>query len=298
MTTTPIFQGLGVALITPFQTDGSVDYAALERLVQWQMQEGTDFLCVLGTTAETPCLTDTEKKKIADTVRRVINGRKPLLLGAGTNDTAAVCNYLRKADLTGIDGVLIVTPYYNKPTQRGLYAHFFAVAEASPVPVVLYNVPGRTGVNLTAETCLRLAEDCPNIVAVKEASGNLEQIRTIINGAPSGFSVLSGDDGLTKDAIFSGAKGVISVVGNAYPRAFGQMTHAAMDGNAAEAERLDAVFQGVYTHLFADGNPAGVKALLASRGTIENVLRLPLVPATAATADALRTFDAQVTFNN
>lgn len=296
MTTSPLFQGLGVALITPFQTNGSVDYAALERLVQWQMQEGTDFLCVLGTTAETPCLAEAEKKKIVDTVRRITAGKMPLLLGAGGNNTAAVCDNLRKTDFTGIDGVLIVTPYYNKPTQSGLYAHFFAVAEASPVPVVLYNVPGRTGVNLTAETCLRLAEDCPNVVAVKEASGDIEQIRTIIKEAPAGFSVLSGDDGLTKDAILAGAKGVISVVGNAYPSAFGRLTHAAMDGNAAEAERLDAIFQGVYKPLFADGNPAGVKALLAARGVIENVLRLPLVPATADTTDKLRAFDAQTNF--
>ncbi len=294
MNSSPLFQGLGVALITPFQTDGSVDYSALESLVTWQLQEGVDFLCVLGTTAETPCLTDAEKSKIIDTVRRVVAGRVPLLLGAGSNNTAAVCAYLKKADLTGIDGVLIVAPYYNKPSQRGLYAHFQAVSEASPLPVVLYNVPGRTGVNVTAETCLRLAEDCPNIIAVKEASGDIEQIRTIIKGAPSHFSVLCGDDALTKDAIVSGAKGVISVVGNAYPRAFSDMTHAAMAGDAAEAERIDSSLRPVYKPLFVDGNPAGIKALIASRGCIANVLRLPLVPATSAVTDTLIAFDASI----
>lgn len=291
MTSSPLFQGLGVALITPFLQDGSVDYATLEHLVAWQMHEGVDFFCVLGTTAETPCLTDREKHQIIDTVRRVVNGKVPLLLGAGTNNTATVCNYLTKADLTGIDGVLIVTPYYNKPTQRGLYAHFQAVSEASPRPVVLYNVPGRTGVNLTAETCLRLAEDCPNIIAVKEASGNIEQIREIIQGAPQGFCVLCGDDALTKDAILAGSKGVISVVGNAYPRIFAKLTHDALDGKADEATRTDEMLRPVYRPLFADGNPAGVKALLASRGTIQNVLRLPLVPATSETTDTLRQFD-------
>ncbi len=290
------FQGLGVALITPFQADGSIDYTALEHLVAWHIAEGTDFLCVLGTTAETPCLTEAEKQRIIATVRRVNSGRLPLLLGAGGNNTAAVCAYLKKADLTGIDGVLIVTPYYNKPTQRGLYAHFQAVADASPLPVVLYNVPGRTGVNLKAETCLRLAEDCPNIIAVKEASGDLAQIREIINGAPEGFSVLCGDDGLTKESILSGAVGVISVVGNAYPRAFGSLVHAAMNGDETEAQRLDNIFQNIYKPLFADGNPAGIKALLATRGTIANCLRLPLVPATASTTDMLHEFDTTTDF--
>ncbi|MBP3227848.1 MAG: 4-hydroxy-tetrahydrodipicolinate synthase [Bacteroidaceae bacterium] len=289
--TSPLFHGLGVALITPFKTDGSVDYDALETLAAWQVEQGADFLCVLGTTAETPCLTEREKAQIVATVRRATGGRVPLLLGAGGNNTAAVCAYLRKADLTGIDGVLIVTPYYNKPSQRGLYAHFYAVSEASPLPVVLYNVPGRTGVNLTAETCLRLADDCRGIVAVKEASGDIGQIRAIIDGAPEGFSVLCGDDALTRDAILAGAVGVISVVGNAYPRRFADLVRAARSGNAYEAARLDGTLRPVYKPLFADGNPAGIKALLASRGTVANVLRLPLVPATAATADALAAFD-------
>lgn len=296
MNPNPVFQGLGVAMITPFTTDGSVDYPTIEALTETLISEGTDFLCVLGTTAETPCLTDAEKRRVIDTVRRTAAGRVPLLLGAGGNNTAAVCAYLKREDLTGISGVLIVTPYYNKPTQRGLYAHFQAVSEASPLPVVLYNVPGRTGVNLSAETCLRLAEDCPNIVAVKEASGNMDQIRTIIEGAPAGFSVLCGDDALTKDAILAGGKGVISVVGNAYPRAFAALAHAAMSGDTCTADRIDEALRPVYKPLFADGNPAGVKALLATRGTIANVLRLPLVPATADTTDALAAFDAAFSF--
>ncbi|MBR1838687.1 MAG: 4-hydroxy-tetrahydrodipicolinate synthase [Bacteroidaceae bacterium] len=291
-TSEPLFRGLGVALITPFTLEGKVDFNALADLVAWQMQQGVDFFCVLGTTAETPCLTEAEKRQVVDTVRSVTKGSVPLLLGAGSNNTATVCSTLRRTDLTGIDGVLIVTPYYNKPTQRGLYAHFQAVSEASPLPVVLYNVPGRTGINLTAETCLRLAEDCPNIVAIKEASGDLAQIKAIIAGAPAGFSVLCGDDALTQAAIEAGAVGVISVVGNAYPRAFAQLTHAALRGDVAEAQRIDEQMRPVYKPLFADGNPAGVKALLASRGTICNVLRLPLVPASSTPTEALTTFDA------
>ena len=291
MNKSPLFHGLGVALITPFTSKGKVDEAALSKLVQWQMEEGVDFFCVLGTTAETPCLTEKEKRLIIDIVRRETAGRIPLLLGAGGNNTASVCNYLQKNDFAGIDGVLIVTPYYNKPTQRGLYAHYQAVSEASPLPIVLYNVPGRTGVNLTAETCLQIAEDFENVIAVKEASGNINQIKTIIEQAPSGFSVLCGDDALTKEAILAGAKGVISVVGNAYPKSFAALSQAALSGNVEAATQIDNAIKAVYSPLFADGNPAGVKALLASRGVINNVLRLPLVPASAATTAQLVAFD-------
>ena len=205
------FKGLGTALVTPFRKDGSVDEEGLTRLVEDQIAQGVDFLCVLGTTAETPCLSAVEKRLVMNLVKRVNAGRLPLLLGAGGNHTAEVIDYLQTADLEGFAGVLIVTPYYNKPSQEGLYQHFCAVAAATDLPVVLYNVPGRTGVNLAAETTLRIARDCKNVVAVKEASGKLAQIEQILAGAPEGFEVLSGDDAITLEILTLGGAGVISV---------------------------------------------------------------------------------------
>ena len=281
------FKGLGIALVTPFKGDGSVDYTALEALVERQVTGGADFLCVLGTTAETPCLTAAEKRAVMDCVLRVAAGRVPLLLGAGGNCTAEVACGLRETDLTGFDGVLIVTPYYNKPSQEGLYRHFREVAAASPLPVVLYNVPGRTGVNLEAETTLRIARDCPSVVAVKEASGRITQIEDIVENAPAGFEVLSGDDAITFELLSVGAAGVISVVGNALPALFGGMVHAALAGNFTDALPVHRSLSKVYKLMTVDGNPAGVKALLAAQGSIENVLRLPLVPASASTAAQL-----------
>ncbi|MGN1244965.1 MAG: 4-hydroxy-tetrahydrodipicolinate synthase, partial [Alloprevotella sp.] len=274
---------MGIALVTPFLEDGSVDFAALEKLVEYQIAEGADFLCVLGTTAETPCLAPDEQQAIISTVRRVNAGRVPLLLGAGGNCTRHVVEGLQRLDVTGLSGVLIVCPYYNKPTQEGLYQHFAAVAEASPLPVVLYNVPGRTGVNLEAETTLRIARDYANVVAIKEASGKLDQIAHILQHAPEGFDVLSGDDALTYDMIGMGAKGVISVIGNAYPALFTQMVHDARDGRQAEALATHQRLTDMYELMTRDGNPAGVKDLLATYGRIYNVLRLPLVPVTDQT---------------
>lgn len=288
-----IFRGMGIALVTPFLADGEVDYDALEKLAEAQIAAGADFLCVLGTTAETPCLTEEEKECVMRRVARVAAGRVPLLLGCGGNNTAAVCRYLRSADLSAFSGVLIVCPYYNKPSQEGLYRHFTAVAAASPLPVVLYNVPGRTGVNLEADTCLRIAADCGNVVAVKEASGRMEQIGRIIDGAPEGFEVLSGDDGLTLDIIGRGAVGVISVIGNAYPRAFGEMVRAAAAGKTEEARLTDDRLHTLYGLMTADGNPAGIKALLAEKGRIGNHLRLPLVPAREETCAAIREAEAE-----
>lgn len=272
------FKGLGIAVVTPFRADGGVDYEALERLMEAQIRAGADFLCVLGTTAETPCLTTEEKERIMACAVRTAAGRVPLLLGCGGNHTAAVCGYLRQADLTGFSGVLIVCPYYNKPTQEGLYRHFRAVAEASPLPVVLYNVPGRTGVNLEAETTLRVARDSENVVAIKEASGRMDQIRRILSLAPAGFDVISGDDALTLTLLGAGAAGVISVIGNAWPKGFGGMVRAALAGRMEEAARADESLADLYRLLIADGNPAGIKALLAVQGRVENRLRLPLVP--------------------
>jgi len=290
---------MGIALVTPFHSDGSVDFTALAGLVEMQIAAGTDFLCVLGTTAETPCLSAEEKKRVMECVARVAAGRVPLLLGCGGNNTAEVCHYLRHADLAAFGGVLIVCPYYNKPTQEGLFRHFCAVAEASPLPVALYNVPGRTGVNLESATTLRIARACGNVVAIKEASGKMEQIAEIINAAPAGFEVLSGDDALTFDLLKSGAAGVISVIGNAYPKEFGTMVRATLAGKNEEAEKTNRAFADLYRLMTTDGNPAGIKALLSVKKLAANNLRLPLVPVRAETmgeiAEAEAAFGRAVT---
>lgn len=278
-----IFKGLGVALVTPFKADGSVDYDALRRLLDYQLSNGVDFLCVLGTTAETPCLSAEEKTKVKNIVVEKVQGRVPILLGCGGNNTAAVVESLKNDDFTGVDGILSVCPYYNKPSQEGLYQHFKAIANATELPVVLYNVPGRVGVNMTAETTLRLANDCPNIVAIKEASGNFAQIDDIIKNKPSHFDVISGDDGITFPLITLGAVGVISVIGNALPKEFSRMVRLALNGDYKNALEIHHKFTELFGLLFIDGNPAGVKAMLNIMGLIENQLRLPLVPARITT---------------
>ena len=218
-----IFRGLGIALITPFKSDGSVDWEALENVINYQIEKGADFFCILATTGETPCLTAEEKVRIKELVVKLVDGKLPILMGCGGNNTAAVVEEIKNTDWSGIDGILSVCPYYNKPSQEGLYQHFKKIAEASPLPVVLYNVPGRTGINLKPQTTIRLAQDCPNIVAIKEASGSLEQVDEIIKGKPADFDVLSGDDALTFSLVASGAAGVISVIGNALPMEFSRM---------------------------------------------------------------------------
>lgn len=277
------FKGLGIALVTPFKTDGNVDYEALLSLVDYQIGNGVDFLCVLGTTAETPCLTKEEKIRIKETIVEHVAGRVPLLMGCGGNCTAAVVEEIKTTDWMGIDGILSVCPMYNKPTQEGLYQHYAAIAKASPLPVVLYNVPGRTGVNLAAETTLRLARDFENIVAIKEASGKVEQIDEILAKKPADFDVISGDDSLTLHIIGRGGVGIISVIGNAIPALFAQMVHFAMNGQNSEANRINDSLSELYKLMFVDGNPAGVKAALCSLGKAENQLRLPLVPASQPT---------------
>lgn len=272
------FRGLGIALITPFRTDGSIDTDALIRLVEFQISHGADFLCIMGTTAETPTLTPDEKRTLKDLLVERVAGRVPLLMGCGGNCTAAIVHELQTFDWTGIDGILSVCPMYNKPSQEGLYQHFSAIAKASPLPVVLYNVPGRTGVNMTAETTLRLARDHHNIVAIKEASGNITQMDDIIKQKPDGFDVISGDDGITFPLITLGAVGVISVIGNALPAEFSRMVRLALAGDYASARHIHHKFAELFKLLFVDGNPAGVKAMLHAMGMIENQLRLPLVP--------------------
>lgn len=273
-----IFKGLGVALITPFTSDGNVDYKSLTRLVEYQIDNGADFLCILATTSEAPCLSAEEKGKVKQLVIEVNRGRLPLLMGCGGNNTKAIVEELKNSDWRGIDGVLSVCPYYNKPSQEGLYQHFKAIAEASPLPVVLYNVPGRTGVNLKAETTVRLANDCENIIAIKEASGSLEQVDEIIKNKPARFDVISGDDALTFSMVASGAAGSISVIGNALPKEVSRMIRLEFKGEYEAARTIHHRFTELYSLLFIDGNPAGVKALLHEMGFIENVLRLPLVP--------------------
>ena len=278
-----IFKGLGIALITPFCEDGSVDYPTLVKLVEFQLKNGADFFCILATTGETPCLTAEEKKNIKDTVVSTVHGRVPILMGCGGNNTAAVVEELKNGDFSGIDGVLSVCPYYNKPSQEGLYQHFKAIAAATKLPVVLYNVPGRTGVNLTAATTVRLAQDCENIVAIKEASGNLEQVDEIIKKKPASFDVISGDDALTFPMISYGAVGVISVIGNALPREFSRMIRLEFKGEYEGARKIHHRFTDLFSLLFVDGNPAGVKCVLSEMGMIKNILRLPLVPTRVTT---------------
>ena len=279
---------MGVALITPFKEDESVDYDALLRLVDYQLQNGTDYLVVLGTTAETPTLTEDEKKCIVELVVNRVNGQIPIILGEGGNNTRAIVDKLKKNDFTGIDGILSVVPYYNKPSQEGIYQHYKAIAEASPLPVVAYNVPGRTGVNMTAETTLRVACDFPNVVAIKEASGNMAQMDEIIKRKPDSFEVISGDDGVTFPLITLGAIGVISVIGNAFPKEFSRMTRLALEGDYNSALTIHHSFNELFNLLFVDGNPAGVKCMLNMMGYIENKLRLPLVPTRITTYEQIR----------
>jgi 4-hydroxy-tetrahydrodipicolinate synthase len=281
-------KGMGVALITPFKRDGNVDYTALERVTDYLLQNGADYLVVLGTTAETPTLTPDEQKEIICLVISKVNGQIPVVLGLGGNNTYGIVQKLKTEDFTGIDAILSVVPYYNKPTQEGIYQHYKHIAEASSLPVILYNVPGRTGVNMTAETTLRLAHEFENVAAIKEASGNLTQICTIIKHKPSRFQVISGDDGMAFPLITCGAAGVISVIGNAFPKEFGRMVRLALSGDQGNALTIHHRFMELFELLFVDGNPAGVKSMLHQMGYIENELRLPLIPTKIATYEKIK----------
>ncbi len=281
-------KGMGVALITPFKEDESVDYIALARLVDYQLQNGTGYLVVLGTTAETPTLTSEEKEKIIELVVTRVNGQVPIVLGVGGNNTKAVVEELKTRNFTGIDAILSVVPYYNKPSQEGIYQHYKAIGEASPIPVVAYNVPGRTGANMEADTILRIANEIPNVVAVKEASGNMTQMDEIIKRKPAHFDVISGDDGVTFPLITLGAVGVISVIGNAFPKEFSRMTRLALEGDYQSALTIHHSFNELFNLLFVDGNPAGVKCMLNMMGYIDNKLRLPLVPTRITTYEQIR----------
>ncbi|MBR1889077.1 MAG: 4-hydroxy-tetrahydrodipicolinate synthase [Alloprevotella sp.] len=281
------FRGFGVALVTPFKENGEVDYDALRRLVEMQVENGVDFLCVLGTTAETPTLSRQERLAIRQTVVLATDHRIPLLLGAGGNNTQAICDELESDDLEGFQGVLIVCPFYNKPSQEGLFQHFMAISRASHLPIVIYNIPGRTGVNLDEKTLCRIVESAPNVVAIKEAAGKLEQIDRFVKATPPRFEVLCGDDALAYDALKDGATGVISVVGNAYPKLFGEMVHQTIKRNYIVAERINQQLQDFYKLMMLEGNPAGIKCLLKKLGLSENKLRLPLVPVSPLTSSLI-----------
>ncbi|WP_455497065.1 4-hydroxy-tetrahydrodipicolinate synthase [Coprobacter sp.] len=281
-------KGMGVALITPFKDDESIDFDALSRLIEYQIQNGIDYLVVLGTTAETPTLTEEEKNEVLSFVVERVKDRVPVVLGLGGNNTRAIVDRLKTETFPGVDAILSVVPYYNKPSQEGIYQHYKAIASATKLPVILYNVPGRTGVNMTAETTLRLAREFENIVAIKEASGNITQMDDIIKNKPKDFMVISGDDGITFPLITLGAVGVISVIGNAFPREFSRMVRLALQGDYANALLIHHKFTELFELLFVDGNPAGVKSILSSMGYIRNQLRLPLVPTRITTYEKIR----------
>lgn len=292
MSPMPAFKGTGVAMITPFQSDGEVDEKVLASLTEKLISQGIHYLVVLGTTAETPVLSKTEKEQVVRCVVETCGGRVPVVMGAGGNDTRSVVEHIKTMDLNGISGLLMVTPYYNKPSQEGMYQHFAAVSTVAECPVMLYNVPGRTGTNLTAETTLRLAHDFQgSIVAIKEASGNFDQVMEIIRNRPEGFSVVSGDDAITLQMIAVGGDGVVSVIGNAYPALLSTMVSAALDGAFGKARELHYKLLPMMRAIFKEGNPTGVKAAMEIQGIINNVLRLPLIPATEKLYTEIRELD-------
>ena len=267
-------------MITPFKADMTIDWENLARMIDYVIDGGTNYIVALGTTAETPTLTNKEKNEVIAFFKQHVAGRVPIVVGKGGNNTQALVEELKEMDTDGIAAILSVTPYYNKPSQEGLYRHFEAVAQASPLPVILYNVPGRTGVNMSAETTCRLARDFENIIAVKEASGKIDQIEQIIKNCPKDFLVLSGDDGMTVEVMRRGGDGVISVAINAFPKRFSHVVYLASQGLFDRAEEAYAPLHEAVCALFEQGNPVGVKAALTLLGNIDNNLRLPLVPAT------------------
>jgi 4-hydroxy-tetrahydrodipicolinate synthase len=277
------FKGTGIAIVTPFKNDSSIDFTALGRVINHIIAGGVNYIVVLGTTGESVTLTKDEKQAIIAYIKEAVDGRIPLVAGIGGNNTQEVINNIRHTDLTGIDGVLSVAPYYNKPTQRGLVQHFKAIATCSPLPVIIYNVPGRTGCNVTADTCLELAHECKNIAGVKEASGDLTQIMKIIKGKPENFSVISGDDMLTIPVISAGGIGVISVLGNAFPAACAELVNHALRNNFKAAREIQFKYLEMIELLFVEGNPCGIKAIMSVMNLCQNILRLPLVSVSRTT---------------
>ena len=283
-------KGTGVALITPFNEDFSIDYASLEKLINHQIDGAIDYLVVMGTTGESVVLSKSEKREVVDFCKKINAGRLPIILGLGSNNTFALVEEIKSTEFDGIDAVLSVSPYYNKPTQEGIYLHYKMIAEVCPLPIILYNVPGRTASNISSETTLRLANDFENIVAVKEASGDLQQIAEIIEKRPADFLVLSGDDSLTSKMIAMGGDGVIAVIGQSHPKDFSAMVRAGLKGDIEKANQLHEKLNPIYEPLYIDGNPAGIKATLNIMGICKNILRPPLVGVTEKTYNNLKRF--------
>ena len=281
------FGGVGVALVTPFSEKGQIDFAGLERLIEHSIAGGVDYFVVQGTTGESPTLRMEEKRSLLDFILEVNKKRLPIVYGIGGNNTKVVCDLIRSMDLTGVSGILSVSPFYNKPSQEGIYQHYKRVAASTSLPIILYNVPARTGSNMSAETTLRLAKDFANITAIKEASGDLAQISDIIAKKPLDFEVISGDDALTLPLIALGAEGVISVVANAFPKPFSTMVNQALFGQIHEAKAIHYTLLDILKLLFVEGNPAGVKEALKHRGICGNGVRLPLIPVTEETSRAI-----------
>lgn len=286
----PIFTGTGVALITPFRRgQETVDFTKLEALIELIIKSGVDYIVALGTTSEAATMTESERSAVQEFIVETVGGRIPIVLGLGGNNTLSLTDAIARTNFDGINGLLSVTPYYNKPNQRGLVAHYRSVAEASPVPVIMYNVPGRTGINMTAETTLTLAKECPNIVGIKEASGNMQQVMEILRNRPQGFRVISGDDALTYPMLTLGADGVISVIANALPKEMSDMVRLAMKGDLKKSLPMHFSMLPLMNAIFEEGNPTGVKALLEVEGLISNVLRLPLVKASKTLVNKIST---------
>ncbi|MBP5548430.1 MAG: 4-hydroxy-tetrahydrodipicolinate synthase [Bacteroidales bacterium] len=282
------FSGTGVALITPFRKQETIDFSKLEELIEYVINSGVDYIVALGTTSEAATMTESERTALLQFIVESVNGRLPIVLGMGSNNTRAVTDAISQTNFDGISGILSVAPYYNKPQQRGLVEHFKSIADVSPVPVILYNVPGRTSCNISAETTLQLASECPNIIGIKEASGNMTQIMEILRRKPASFKVISGDDALTLPMMAMGASGVISVVANVYPKEMSDMVHLAQKGDIKKALPLHYKLLPIINAIFEEGNPSGVKALLEIEGRITNQLRLPLCKVSKTLYNKLR----------
>ncbi len=277
------FKGTGVAIVTPFKNDSSIDFAAFGRVINHTIDGGVDYIVVLGTTGESVTLSKDEKQAVLSYLLEINENRVPVVVGIGGNNTQEVINSIRKTDLSGVDGILSVSPYYNKPTQRGILQHYKSIASFSPVPILIYNVPGRTSVNITAETCLQLAHECENIAGIKESSSDMSQIMKIIKGKPENFVLITGDDLLTIPVIAAGGSGVISVLANAYPSQCSDIVRNALKNNFKSAREIQLRYLEMIDLLFVEGNPSGIKAILSIMNLCQNNLRLPLVPVSRAT---------------
>lgn len=288
-----LYVGTGVAVVTPFTSDLKVDFKSLQNLINYLIDSDIRYLVAMGTTAESPTISVEEKKQIFDCFVETVNGRVPLIMGLGGNDTMALQRALQQLDTTGFSAILSVSPYYNRPTQEGIYQHYKALDAVTPLPLILYNVPGRTSSNINAETTLRIAHDCTNVIGIKDAGGDLEQGKAVLDGRPDDFIVLSGDDETAIPLIQSGAEGVISVIAGGFPRFFSKGVAAALKGDENKANEIATLAQPIIDLLFVEGNPGGIKTVLHQRGLIENQLRLPLVPVSDSVTSKLRTYVGQ-----